>query len=144
MPNVRVVREWKTSEGEKGESESLTDKNGDVVFPLVKTKISLIKRVTKPLLVFVPSSCGPSWEIYGMSTFRVYSSPNYTPQFDDKVWRRNMEVWERKDGLCFRDPEGVRKAFPDESFQEFYFFNIKGDFDFTLKLYKIKRSYLGG
>jgi hypothetical protein len=135
LTGIRVVRAWETSEGKKGTAEALTDTNGEVSFPKIETSISALTKVFKPLLVFVPASCGPSSEIYGLSTFRVYAAKYYTPHFDGKIWKRESEVWVRSDGLCIRDPAEERKYHPNDSYQELYFFNHKTTFDFTLVLY---------
>jgi len=138
LAGLKVVREWQTSEEKKGTAEAITDKNGEVSFPRVETSISLFKRLTKPLLVFVPASCGPSWEIYGMSTYRIYTPGRFTLKFDSKIWKRDSGVWKRSDGLCIRDPDEMKKYHPNENYQEFYFFNITSSFDFTLMLFKEK------
>jgi len=136
MIGVRVVREWQTSEEKEGKADAITDKNGEARFPRVETSISALKKTLKPLLAYVPASCGPSSEIYGMTTFRVYTTKRFTQRFDEKIWKRDNEVWVRSDGLCIRAPEVIRKYDPTESYQELYFFNITSAFDFTLILYE--------
>ena len=55
LTGVRVVRLWDTSEGQKGEEEAITDDRGEVSFKRVAVGMSMLKRLTKPLLVFVPA-----------------------------------------------------------------------------------------
>ena len=62
LAGVRVVRSWDTSEEKKGETEASTDARGEVAFERVTFRMSMLRRVSKPLLIFVPSSCGPGWK----------------------------------------------------------------------------------
>jgi hypothetical protein len=132
---VRVVRGWSTSEEQHGENEAITDTSGVVSFQREAFSMSLLKRLTKPLLIFVPASCGPGWEVYGHSEFRIYWPDGYTLKFDDGSWKRVNEVWEGHDGICIRDPDVIRQ-YRHESYVELYFFTMRHDFDYTLTVYR--------
>jgi len=127
LSGVRVVREWRTSEEQHGQGAAVTDSSGAVSFPQQAVHISLLKRVTKPLLIFVPASCGPGWEIYGHSQFRIYWPSGYTLRFDRDKWKREGEVWKNADAVCIRDP-AVTQQYQHESYVELYFFNKAAGF----------------
>src|SRR5580698_7980112 len=88
LGGLRVIRKWDTSEGQKGQDEAVTDRNGEVRFDRKAFTISLFKRLTKPLSVFVPASCGPGWEIYGHAEFDIYWPGGYRLKFDGATWKR--------------------------------------------------------
>jgi hypothetical protein len=135
LTGVRVVREWRTSEEQRGRTEAVTDSSGAVSFPEQAVHMSLLKRITKPLLIFVPASCGPGWEVYGHSEFRIYWPSGYTLRFDAGKWKRASEVWKNRDGVCIRDPALILQ-YQHESYVELYFFNKRQDFDYTLTVYR--------
>ena len=135
LTGLLVVRSWETSEQQKGQQEAITDGNGQVSFRRVVVHMSLLKRLIKPLLVFVPVPCGPSWEIYGHSEFRIYWPYGYALKFDGATWKRVDEVYQSRDGVCIRDPEVVRQI-GHENYVELYFFNKRQDFDYTLTVYR--------
>lgn len=154
---INVVREWRTSEGHRGHDEAVTDASGAVSFKRQAMNISLFKRITKPLLIFVPAMCGPSSEIYGYSEFRIYWPDGYTLKFDDNNWKKLEEVYQSRDGVCVRDPAvilqyrnqsyvqsspsppaelaGIRQD-RNESYVEIYFFNKPNAFDYSLTVYR--------
>ncbi len=135
LAGLRVVRFWDTSEGQKGQEVGVTDSKGEVSFKRVAASMSLLKRLTKPLLIFVPASCGPGWEVYGHSEFHIYWPDGYTLKFDDAAWKRVSEVYQNRDGVCIRDPAIVRQ-FRHENYVELYFFNKREDFHYTLTVYR--------
>jgi hypothetical protein len=134
LTGVRVVREWSTSEQHRGKDEAITDARGAVSFKREAFSMSLLKRITKPLLIFVPATCGPGWEVYGHSEFRIYWPDGYALRFDDGSWKRVAEVWKGRDGICIRDPAVIRQ-YRHESYVELYFFTMRHDFDYTLTVY---------
>jgi hypothetical protein len=138
LTGVRVVRKWRTSEEHQGQDETITDATGAVSFPQEVVYMSSLKRITKPLLRFVPAICGPGWEVYGLSEFRIYWPEGCTLKFDDDKWKRVSEVWESGDGVCIRDPAVIRQ-YQNENYAELYFFsfsNKRHDFDYTLTVYR--------
>ena len=135
LAGVRIVRKWCTSEEQHGETEAVTDSSGTVSFPQQAVHMSLLKRITKPLLIFVPASCGPGWEVYGLSEFRIYWPSGYTLRFDGDNWQRDAEVWKNRDDVCIRDPAVIQQYW-HESYVELYFFNKRQDFDYTLTVYR--------
>jgi hypothetical protein len=138
LTGVRVVREWRTSEEQRGKAEAVTDFSGTVSFPEQSVHISLLTRITKPLLTFVPASCGLGLHVYGLSEFRVYWPSGYTLRFDSDKWKRESEVWKNQDGVCIRDP-AVIQQYRHESYVELYFFNYSNkrqDFKYTLTVYR--------
>ena len=135
LGNVRIVRKWHTSEEQRGQEEAVTDSNGAVRFQQRSAQICMLKRITKPLLVFVPAACGPDGEIYGYSEFRIDWPSGYTLKFDGDKWKREGEVWKNQEGICIRDPDVIRQ-FGHESYAELYFFNKSQDFDYTLTVYR--------
>lgn len=135
LTGVRIVRGWHTSESHQGEDEAHTDASGAVSFPRKAVRISMLKRLTKPLLVFVPAACGPAWEIYGYSEYRIYWPDGYTLMFDDPNWKKTGEAWQRSDGLCIRDPEIARK-YQRADCVELYGYNMRHDFDYALTVYR--------
>jgi len=138
LTGVRVVREWRTSEEQRGQTEAVTDSSGTVSFPRQTVHISLLKRITKPLLIRVPASCGPGWEVYGLSEFRIYWPTGYTLKFDEDQWKRESEVWKNRDDVCIRDP-AVIQLYRHEAYVELYFFNYSNrrqDFEQTLTVYR--------
>ncbi|MEO7300764.1 MAG: hypothetical protein ABI042_19535 [Verrucomicrobiota bacterium] len=142
LTGLRVVRSWKTSEDQNGEEEAVTDSSGEVRFKQVGFSMSLLKRLTKPLLIFVPASCGLSWEIYGHSEFRIYWPNGYKLRFDDGTWKKVYSVYQNNDGVYMRDPERpithfrLKTSPKEERFVNFYFLNKREDFDYTLTVYK--------
>ena len=142
LTGVVVVRMWNTSEGQGGEAEAMTDGRGEVTFKRVAVRLSMLKRLTKPLLAYVPAPCGLNWEIYGYSEFRIHWPNGYTLMFDGTTWERKYEVYENRDGVCVRDPEVV-KQFRHQSYVELYFFNElnqRRNFDYTLTVYREGRK----
>jgi hypothetical protein len=133
VSGLRVIRAWDTSEGQKGQEEAITDTKGEVSFKKVVVSMSVLKRLTKPLLIFVPASCGLGWDIYGHSEFHIYRPDGYTLKFDNTTWRREAEVYQNRDGVCIRDPDVIKQYRP-ENYVELYFFNKRQDFDYTLTL----------
>jgi len=97
--------------------------------------MSMLKRVTKPLLIFVPASCGPGWEVYGLSEFRIYWPSGYALRFDKDKWKRELDVWENRDNVCIRDP-AVIQQYQHESYVDLYFFNKPHGFEYTLTIYR--------
>jgi hypothetical protein len=134
LAGLRVTRSWRTSEGHQGQDEATTDPSGSVSFQRQAVHMSLLKRITKPLLIFVPAMCGPSWEVYGMSEFDIYWPSGYTLRFDDKKWKRENEVWKDNEDVCVRDPAPIQQN-QRENYVELYFFNKSKDFDYTVTLY---------
>ena len=134
VSGLRVIRAWDTSEGQKGQEEASTDTKGEVSFKRVAVSMSLLKRLTKPLLIFVPASCGPGWEIYGHSEFHIYWPDGYTLKFDNTARQREAEVYQNRDGVCIRDPDIIKQS-RRENYVELYFFNKPQDFDYTLIIY---------
>lgn len=134
LGGLRVSRAWNTSEGQKGQEETSTDSKGEVSFKQVAFSMSLLKRLTKPLLIFVPASCGPGWEVYGHSEFHIYLPDGYRLKFDPTIWKRVNEVYQNRDGVCIGDPETVSQS-SQEHFVTLYFFNKRKDFDYTLTIY---------
>jgi hypothetical protein len=139
LTGVRVVREWRTSEEHHGQDEAATDASGVVSFQQMAVHMSLLKRITKPLLVFVPASCGPGWEVYGHSEFRIYWPTGYALRLDGGKWKREYEVWKSADGVCIRDP-AVIQQYRHESYVELYFFNKRQDFEYTLTFTEIRND----
>ena len=110
VSGLRVVRSWNTSEGQKGQEEATTGSEGGVSFEKVAVSMNLLKRLTKPLLIFVPASCGPGWEVYGHSEFDIYWPDGYTLKFDKTAWERKGEVCQNRDGICIRDPDIIKQG----------------------------------
>jgi hypothetical protein len=135
LSGLRVTRSWDTSEGQKGQDEAVTDSRGAVNFKRVAVSMSLLKRLTKPLLIFVPAACGPGWEVYGSSEFHVYWPDGYALKFDAANWKKVNEVYKDRDGVCVRVPEDM-KQYNQENYVAFYFFNKPKDFDYTLTIYR--------
>ncbi len=142
LVGVRIVRSWDTSEDQKGDEEAVTDSNGEVSFKQVAFSMSLLKRLTKPLLIFVPTSCGLGWEVYGSSEFRIYWPDGYKLRFDDGTWKKVYSVYQNKDGVYMRDPERPIPHFrhkhspKEESYVNFYFSKKRKDFNYTLTIYR--------
>ncbi len=132
LVGVRVTRHWDTSERQKGEDQQVTDNSGQVAFARVAFAISHLQRITRPLLIFVPVSCGPGWEIYGHAEFDIYWPDGYTLKFDDGAWRKANATYENDDGIHIYDPLQA----PDKSYVGLYTWNKKSDFAYTLMLYK--------
>jgi hypothetical protein len=132
LTDVRVVRRWDTSENQKGEDQAVTDASGGVAFMGTNFTMSWLKRITKPLLILVPASCGPGWEVYGHTEFEIYSPNGYKPNFDDPQWKKVYATYENRDGINIYDPT------TNTNFIGLYFFNKKADFEYTLKLSKYR------
>ena len=135
VSGLRVIRSWETSEGQKGEEEVATDPKGEVSFKRQVFAMSLLKRLTKPLLIFVPASCGPGWEVYGKSDFKIYWPEGYTLKFDAAAWRLTGEVYQNREGVCIRDPNVIMQN-RHESYVDLYAYNKRKDFDYTLTIYR--------
>jgi hypothetical protein len=131
LVGVQVTRQWDTSEGQKGEDKSVTDHNGQVNFKGVEFRMSWLKRIAKPLLIFVPASCGPGWEVYGHAEFDIYSPQDYTIKFDDAVWKKVNATYVNHDGIHIYDPTQSNK-----SYIGLYVFNKREDFNYTLTLFR--------
>jgi hypothetical protein len=129
---LKVIRQWETSENQKGEDKNVTDDNGQVHFERIGFHISWLKRITKPLLVLVPAPCGLDWEIYGEAKFDIYWPQDYTVRFDDKEWEKIYATYENHDGIHIYDPVQAT----DKSYVELYVFNKREDFTYTLTLYQ--------
>lgn len=71
IAGLHVVREWNDSGDQKGQDTATTDKDGMVVYEKVAVQRSVIRRVFKPFLIFVPASCGPNWETYSSTQITV-------------------------------------------------------------------------
>jgi len=129
---MRVTRQWDTSEGEKGEDQNVTDNNGQGNFKRVEFQMNRLKRIAKPLLIFMPVSCGPGWEVYGHAEFDIYCTQDYTVKFDAAAWNKVNATYENRDGIHIYDPT----LNADKSHIGLYVFNKKEDFSYTLTLYR--------
>ena len=134
ISGLRVIREWETSEKSKGHDEAQTDVDGRVNFPRVGIRMNLIKRMTKPVLMFLPAACGPSAEINRLSRFELFLRPEIRLHFDEGGWQRLRDSFQNGDGICIRDR---REPGMDPNFAriELSFFNRARPFDFTLTVY---------
>ena len=116
----------------RGEDEAVTDKNGQVNFQRIEFSISWLHRLTKPLLILVPASCGPGWEIYGESKFQIHMPAGYTLRFDNAAGKKTDAENENHDGIQIYDPAVT----VENGFVGLSIFNKRKDFDYTLKAYK--------
>ena len=137
LEGVRVIREWRTSEGQEGKSETATDINGVVTFSEEVVHISILKFVTKPLFRFFPAMCGPGWEIYGTSEFRAYSPSGYILRSSPNQLDADRGTPRNKSGLEIRDFRS--KENPNESYIASYCLNRQQDLDCTLTFYREKK-----
>ena len=143
VAGLRVEREWRWdgSDDNRGKDGSVTDTNGCVSFQKITIHRSVAGKVFKPLLVFVPSPCGPG-EAYAMTQFRIGWPGRYDLKFPSDKYRHINEVFQDKDGTCIRDPKVIEHSLQmskrdlTQNYVEVYFFNRKTDFDFTLTVYK--------
>ena len=139
LVGVKITREWSTSEEQKGENVGVTDSDGQVRFARVAFPMSRLKLLTKMLLVLVPASCGPGWEVYGLSEFHIFWPPGHAVHFDDGSWHRTYEVYENRDKFYIGLPE-VRwdgSELPKEdNYVRLFFFNKPNGFDYTLTLFR--------
>ncbi len=131
LAGIRVVREWDTSEGQKGDDQATTDVNGEVQFERVEFRMSQLKRMARPLLIFLPSACGPGWEVYGHAEFDVYWPEGYGLKFDGAEWKKVQATYENREGIHIYDPLQSSQT----NYLELYIFNKRKDFEYTLTLY---------
>jgi hypothetical protein len=129
---VRVVRRWDTSEDQKGESEAVTGQQGEANFERIELSMSWLKRITKPLLIALPASCGVGWQIYGHTEFDVYRPVGYGLKFDQALWTKVNSIYRNQDGICIYDPAQLMQT----NYYGIYFFNKATNFDYTLTMYK--------
>jgi hypothetical protein len=132
LEGIRVTRQWDTSENQKGADQSITDSSGQVSFTRVEYRMTWLKRVTKPLLIFVPASCGPGWEVYGHSEFNVYWPQYCTLKFNKADWEKVHATYENREGIHIYDPDQSSQT----NYVKLYTFNKRDDFAYTLKLYR--------
>ena len=99
VPGLKVERAWDGSDGKKGQDEVTTDSSGMVAFEKVTITRSVIKRVFKPLLIFVPASCGPEWE--------TYSSTKITVNWPGEYSLKSVPAGFKSDGSAFSDQGGT-------------------------------------
>jgi len=128
LAGVRISREWETSEGQKSEDHNVTDNDGQVTFERVEFRMSRLKVIAKTLLILVPASCGPSWEVYGSAKFQISRPEGYTFKFDNTGWKKNYATYGNRDGINVYDP--LQDS--DTNSVEFYTFNKRDDYSFTI------------
>jgi hypothetical protein len=131
LAGIRIIRKWDTSEGQKGEDQITTDKQGKARFERIEFRLSQMKRVAKPLLVLVPSSCGPDWEVYGHAEFDIFWPVGYHLSFGSAEWKKVAATFENRDGIHIYDPSQASQT----NYVGLYIFNKRDDFDYTLTLY---------
>jgi hypothetical protein len=131
---MRVVRQWDTSEGQKGEDETTTDAKGSVSFKRIEFRMSWLKRITKPLVIFVPASCGLGWEVYGHALFNIYWPRGYALRFDDRTWKKADATYENREGIHIYDPSLAS----NKDYIGLYVFNKRADFEYTITLYRAR------
>ncbi len=131
---LKIKREWDGSDDKKGEEEATTDKDGKVSFKKVTIQRSVTRRIFKPLLIFVPASCGPEWETTSFTGLTVNWPGAYDLKLSPDIYKHKkdqfFDYYYRKDGTRIDGPENNDKPF------RIYFFDREKDFDFTLKIYK--------
>ena len=135
LAGVRVVRSWDTSEEKKGETEASTDARGEVAFERVTFRMSMLRRVSKPLLIFVPSSCGPGWEVYSHSTFRIYCPDDCTLKPAGGAWKTDGEIYETADGIRILT-SAYNRRYRHGSWVELELLGQRKDFDYTLTVHR--------
>ncbi len=136
LAGIRISREWETSEGQKSEEHNFTDSNGQVTFERVEFRMSWLKRIAKPLLIFEPSSCGSGWEVYGHAKFQIGRPEGYTFKFDTTGWTKFEATYENRDGIHVYYP--VQNS--DANIVEFYTFNKRDDYFFTITFSKESKN----
>ncbi len=133
VKGMRVVRIWSTSEEQKGQDESATDANGSVSFKQIAFRMSWLKRITKPLLILVPASCGPNWEVYADCEFDIYCRDGYKLMFDDVTLKKNETVSGDSDGIHIDD---VTYSNSQLQYEKLSISNKRNDIDYTLMVCK--------
>ena len=136
LVGLRVTRQWDTSEAQKGEDQATTDIKGEVRFGRVEFRMSQLKRIAKPLLMFVPSACGPGWEVYGHAEFDIYWPEGYALKFDPAEWKKVYAAYENHDGIHIYDP--LQSS--DKTYMGLYVFNKREDFEYTVTLFERDRK----
>lgn len=134
LAGMTAVRTWKTTEGPNGEDKTLTDANGVATFGKETVRMSLLKRITKPLLVFFPAMCGPGWEVYGETEFRLHWPEGYAPRSSTQAWINEVTARERRERVYIRDLSSP--AMNKENCVQISLFNKKEPFDYTLTVYR--------
>jgi len=138
MTGIRIVRQWNASGDQRGEEEASTDAAGTAYFRKKMASVSLLKRVTAPLLKYLPAICAPGEEIYGYSEFHIYRPAGYELRFNENLWQKIDEVYQNTNGVCIRDPALAQKYHHENEIQ-FYISTMKDSFDYTLKLYRTQK-----
>jgi hypothetical protein len=135
VAGIRVVRSWDTSEKEKGEEEAMSDAKGEVSFERVTFRMSMLRHVSKPLLIFVPSSCASGWEVYSHSVFRIHCPDDYTLKLNGGTWKTEGEIYETKDGVRILTA-AYNRRYRHVSWLELDISGRRKDFDYTLTVHR--------
>jgi len=134
VAGLKIRRDWDGSDNQKGFEEATTDKDGKVSFEKVIIMRSVIKRIFKPLLAFVPASCGPESETTSFTSLTIYWPGDYDLKLPSNVYKHKIDkffdYYYSKDGTRINGPEKGHTSI------RVFFFNRKKDFDFTLGVYK--------
>jgi hypothetical protein len=143
IAGLSIVREWSDSGDQQGKDNATTDKDGKVVYEKVVVKRSVIKRLFKPFLIFVPAACGPNWETYSATEIIVNiksSDGSYRLKPVPSGFKPDASTFSNKDGtkiICAQPVEFTEKHLGPEAGRNFItisFFNRKNNKDFDLTL----------
>ncbi len=143
IAGLHVIREWDDSGDQKGKDSATTDKDGMVIYEKVVIKRNAMKRVFKPLLIFVPAACGPNWETYSSTEITIaVNSPDgsYSLKPIPVGFKAGESAFSDKDGthiICAHPVEYTQRHLGLEFGRNFItisFLNRKKNKDFDLTL----------